>query len=55
MKSFIEQLKETVDRPLESFLDNADEAFTEQKEQEAVGDIIKPQELESDGLIEIEK
>ena len=36
MKSLIEQLKETIDRPLESFLDNADEAFTGQKEQEVV-------------------
>ena len=57
----LKALQETIDRPLESFLsnkedflNNADEAFQEEKEQEAVGDIISPDELDGD-LIEIEK
>ena len=36
----LEKLKELIDAPLESFLGNADQAYTEQKEQEAIGSCL---------------
>jgi len=41
------------DAKKEHFFDNADRARDIEKDQEAMGDIVKPQEAEADGLIKI--